>query len=204
MPKRIETRRQMLSEYWDWSINEPGFPEGGNKLLDTRYLRPLEGPFYHGTSAKLEPGEIVKPSQSYDLWYPQTRWNNWGGLSENRERAERNEEGYRKQKYAPSPEQTKSIYEKDFPKQEYAFATKNMDVAKYFAQEQANPGEDAYIYEVEPIIPDHHYDPLDSFYPQDRENRERGDYPGWGANDEANMSFRSPTGWRVIRLVDVV
>lgn len=180
--RKVETRFEMLGEYWDWSVSEPvgpyadNYPSGGNKLLDTRYQRPLEGPFYHGTSEKMQPGTIIYPtdfSPNTLYTYPSGRWDSWG-----LDRADGN---------------------KDL----YAFATKNIDVARSYAKRSQRKSKDhnrrGYIYEVEWVLPDYYYDPEDSWSPFDRADRVRTDRETYQPGRE---SFRSPTGWRILRLVE--
>lgn len=182
--RRVETRFEMLGEYWDWSVREPGFPFGGNKLMDTRYLRPTEGPFYHGTAQKIAIGSVIEPTRhnpNAQYLYPSNAWDSW---SEPRD--------------MPLDENLQPA--RDFDT--YAFAAKNIDVARRYArQKQARSGKRVgdkwvysagYIYEVEPLKFDYHYDPEDSYFPQDRGDR-------GGAE-----SFRSPSGWRVIKLVETI
>lgn len=154
----------MLGEYWDRSVSEPGFEQGGNKLLDTRYQR-SEGPFYHGTAAALQVGEVIQPQQATN-WqvgsWPSTNPRSWGEFGDNGS---------------------------------YAFATGDVNAAQWYAaydmrrQGGNTPG---YVYQVEPVQPDHHYDPDTSGYPENR--GERGGTEG----------FRSASGWRVVGLVQEI
>lgn len=148
MSKRIETRFEMLAD-------QP------NRLWDTRYMRPYDVPFYHGTSSIFLPGETI--DADYDAIRDE-RSNHplyWG--------------------------------ENTGTQGGYAFATTNIDTAKDYARDKADYGGGiGFIYEVEPLNWDYHYDPWDSWLDKDR-----GDQGG-------SESFRSPSGWKVIRLIEVV
>lgn len=93
----------------------------------------------------------------------------------------------------PRVEHYNLSYQGDESLGQYAFATRDLRTAESYArlphfglgQDRSMPG---YVYEVEPLNVDAEMDPLDWHY----------SWPPTG------QDYRSPSGWRVIRLVEEI
>lgn len=154
--RKVQTRFEMLSEYWDWDLVHQDRPEGGNKMLDMVNTFPLspQGPFYHGTAAQLQPGDVIEPRV--------------------------------KHRSNPQP---------DWSKEELAFAATGYNqAANYAASRGRDAGGTGYIYEVEPLNDDIRPDQI-AGQPLLRQQFDP---------DQHGEAYVSPSGWRVVRLVDTI
>lgn len=154
-----------LGESWDQPVN---------RLYDQKWVRPTEGPFYHGTRQELKPGDVINAQRADDPVFDKSPY-----------------------RYPLGDEQQWGKVDPSSDKVGYAFATRNIDTARTYAQSTTprtgipdSGGSVGYVYEVEPLEFDYSYDPEDSMLPADR-----GDRGG-------KEAFRSPSGWRVVRLVE--
>ena len=150
-------------------------PDGPfNRLMDDRMQIPTEGPFYHGTNAILRPGEVITPQQS----------------------------AYRDYSY---PSSNPTTWGEPRPGTNYSFATRNIEVARNYSNWKDRHN-DGYVYEVEPIKLDLEHDPEDfrSVHPNHPTKPDPFIWSGEWKYTGPSETFRSPTGWQVVRLVETV